>query len=1232
MLDKDDFTIPNGDDLPMHPFDSIHSPLNGTCLIEAGAGTGKTYTITTLVLRLILQEALLPEQILVVTFTTAATAELRDRVRRRLRDAKSILQDQSSGDAVLVELLDQCGSKDIALERLEDALANFDRMPVFTIHGFCQRILIEMAFETGSGFDTQLITDATSIIQGLVDDFWRKTWHQSPPELMAMALKTMKNPDDLAQYYRRYAIPDLKILPHSPDLAPVSCEAFREQCAEMRRQWRHCRNDILPLLYTPSLKANIYGSLDRPASLDGLNNKREEKIQSWMRLIDRWALPAANGYPLPEALTYFTQTKLDASIKKGTQGPQHVFFEGCDRLWEEAHRMETGMHQWLTALQVRFFAFMDEELKRYKHEKQVLFFDDLLLMVRHALQQDHSGRLKRLLRTRYRAALIDEFQDTDAVQYDIFSTLFGEHGHRMFMIGDPKQAIYSFRGADIFTYLHAARSAGRRYTLTQNWRSTPGMVQAVNMLFRQNPHPFVWPDITFQPATAAVAEAPPPRIEDVLTPLTIWFLDNPIGKNGRAAVNKKAASERIGIALADEVRRLVRTSAQAEGEVTFKDMAILVRTNRQAQEVKDCLAAANIPAVVYNAGSVFHRPEALDLRRVLEAVADPGAEKKVRTALTSRFFGRQGAELDFGDQAPTWWEETLDRFFRYRERWIEGGFIRMFRRLVVKEKISARLLAGPSGERYLTNVLHLAELLHQVSVERGMGVSELIQWLDMQRLQPSDTADAHQIRLESDDDAVTILTIHKSKGLEFPIVFCPFIWEGLGRLAPPALFNDGDHAGQRILDVGSADIEHNLARMAEERMAEALRLLYVALTRAKTRCYLVWGRLPSAEYSALAYLMYFGHDSHPGDIFWEKLQFMARTFLSRDSNQHRQDIVDLAQRSSGTIDVTKLPEMTVLPLGATDPPIHVSPPRIFARDHMPSWKIASFSSLIHHRQDDIEIIDDRLEGEGSLSKRFHTKEPDDASPSIGDIGRFEASARAGLFFHEILEQIDFSAPTSEVWSGVIEDRMQDYGFDFHWRDTIGGMVDRVVHTPLERKPEKPFILGQIPLQDRLNELEFHLPLRAIDATSLARAFSACRQPAFQGKLPLIMEQLDFSLSGGYLKGYIDLVFRHDGRYFIADWKSNHLGDTFTDYRPSLLTEVMETEFYFLQYHIYTLALDQYLRSCDPDYAYENDFGGVFYFFIRGMGPPSGPSTGVFFDCPAVELLRDLRRTLLISPS
>ncbi|MEE4113909.1 MAG: PD-(D/E)XK nuclease family protein, partial [Desulfobacteraceae bacterium] len=310
------------------------------------------------------------------------------------------------------------------------------------------------------------------------------------------------------------------------------------------------------------------------------------------------------------------------------------------------------------------------------------------------------------------------------------------------------------------------------------------------------------------------------------------------------------------------------------------------------------------------------------------------------------------------------------------------------------------------------------------------------------------------------------------------------------------------------------------------------------------------------------------------------------------------------------------------------PPTSVENSRIFRRPAKPPWKIASFSSLVHHRHDDAEIPEDRLEGQETGRERFQVAETGDPSRSIGDIARFEASARAGLFFHELLEKIDFTAVSPDPqWLGLVENRIRHYGFDRYWREPVIAMLQRVIHTPLQNHDGASYALQQVLPRHRLNELAFHLPLGAVDAASLGQAFSACRQPVFQGRLPMLMSQLNFTLSGGYLKGYIDLVLRHDQRYFIVDWKSNLLGGLFEDYRPPRLAEVMESDFYFLQYHLYTLALDQYLRSSCPDYSYQRDFGGVYYLFIRGMRSFAGSTSGVFFDRPAPELIGDLRRAL-----
>jgi exodeoxyribonuclease V beta subunit len=1013
--------------------------------------------------------------------------------------------------------------------------------------------------------------------------------------------------------------------------APPSMEAFRAQWSQIRGHWPSCRDDVLALLTSPDLKANIYGRLTDSDHRGAYPSPREEKIQTWAGELDRWMRSPTNAFPPPEALVYFTPDKLVPSAKKGAAVPRHSFFEQCERIQEEARRLEEQLQAWLVGTLVSFFHAMETGLRQIKQAQQVLFFDDLLMKVHEALQHKGNSALKRMLQARYRAVLIDEFQDTDAIQYAIFNDLFGGGEHLMAMIGDPKQAIYSFRGADIFTYLQAAQNAAQRYTLTRNWRSTPGMVDAQNSLFGHCKTPFLWPEIAYHQAMAVAAGPSNGKGEAPSPSLTVWFLDNPYVTTRRRTFNKQTAGQHILATLASEVRRLATTSPPEEGCATFKDMAVLVRTNRQAQEVKRCLSEAGVPAVIYNAGSVFHQPEALDLRRLLWAVADPSSENRLRTVLATPLFGCRSDTLVFDAKVPDWWAALVDRFFGYRELWQRDGFIRMFRQLAVEEQIAARLLAGRGGERYITNVLHLAELLHRASLERGLGIGELIQWLDVRRIQANDTADAHQMRLESDDQAVTIMTVHKSKGLEFPIVFYPFAWEGSPLPRPPAFCHQDNRGGNRLLDLGSDQLERNLARMGEEQLAEEIRLLYVAVTRAKERCYLAWGPLPSSEHSPLAYLLYGDGDDNAKAEAQEIRLKIAAALRGADGTTYRAPFETLVRQSQGVLALVDLPEASSGHRPALFNPEALPEPhaRQYKRGPMPVWKVASFSSFISRRRDDGEILEGGLEKEDPYGESLPSEAHGDPTRDIGEIARFEAGPRAGIFLHEILEKIDFTETASQAWQDIIEERLQVHGFDSRWQNAIRNMIERVVRAPLVANTDKPFALRQIANANRLNELEFHLPLRAVDAASLARVFAGRRQTAFEGKLNGLLEQLAFSLSGGYLKGFIDLVFRHDGRFFIADWKSNLLGNSFDAYHPRRLVDVMAADYYFLQYHIYALALDRYLRSCLPNYDYAKHFGGVFYLFIRGMGPPTGLSAGVFYDCPARELMQKLKKALIL---
>jgi exodeoxyribonuclease V beta subunit len=355
----------------------------------------------------------------------------------------------------------------------------------------------------------------------------------------------------------------------------------------------------------------------------------------------------------------------------------------------------------------------------------------------------------------------------------------------------------------------------------------------------------------------------------------------------------------------------------------------------------------------------------------------------------------------------------------------------------------------------------------------------------------------------------------------------------------------------------------------------------------------------------------------------------ARAFENDDGDAHRQAGEALAGLSDGTIAIVDMPDEGPTHFSAAGPPASGYEARHFRRDPMPVWKIASFSSLVSKRPDHGEILDRDMDREEVHADIPQTTVRQGSSRTIGEMARFEAGPRAGVFLHDILENIDFTASDTKTWEEVIEDRMLVHGINRRWKHVICEMLGRVVNTPLNTEKGRPFGLKQVAIQDRINEMEFHLPLRALDAVTLERVFAGNGSTSFQGKLDGLVEQLAFSLSGGYLKGFIDLVFRHDGRYFIIDWKSNHLGDSFDSYHPDRLADIMVSDFYFLQYHIYVMALDRYLRTTCRGYAYEKDFGGVFYCFIRGMGPSPGGPSGIFFDCPDPDLMQRLDKIMLL---
>jgi exodeoxyribonuclease V beta subunit len=1177
----------------------FETPLTGISLIEASAGTGKTHTITDLYVRLIIETECQVSQILVVTFTVAATAELRDRIRRRLLTAHQACSGQRVADTFCEQLLMAYPQPDQALQRLDHALRGFDEAAIYTIHGFCERVLTDRAFESGMPFVSELLTDERELLQEVVDDFWRRTVYDASPLFVRYLLDSGGSPEQLLGIIHPYiGRPYLQVVPseYTGEQSTVQIEAaFAEAYRDVRALWQTAATEVEEILSTSE-------ALNR-------NRYRLSSIPTW---INEMATYLALETPAPglfDTFDRFTARRLATALKRGHQSPQHPFFTACDRLGAAHEQLDSAYTQRCYALKVTLWEFCQQELRRRKRRRQAVSYDDLLLNLEEALQRPQGHELAAALRHRYPVALIDEFQDTDPVQYRIFRQIYQGTTAPVFFVGDPKQAIYSFRGADIFAYLRACRDVDRHYTLDVNWRSDPGLIQAVNTLFASVHRPFLFDDIMFHPVQPAPQQAEALHEQDCqVSQLRLWFLE---GRDGGGRINKTEATFLAAQATAGEIARLLTLGAHGAAQVGSRalsggDIAVLVRTHREGRVVRDALLRQRVASVQLGQDNVFNSWEAMELERVLQAVANPGSESLLRGALATVMLGHTGEQIYAMSEDEQLWEDRVAAFYDYHYLWRDRGFAALLRTLLSQEHVAPRLLGFQDGERRLTNLLHLAELLQAAADRQRTGMEGLLKWLEERRQTEASEDEEEQLRLESDEHLVKIVTIHKSKGLEYPIVFCPFLWSGgLWSLQEPTLsFHHPDEEYQPALDLGSSRLDASRVYACHEEAAENLRLLYVALTRARHCCYIVWGAVRDIETAPLAWLL---HQPTLGDdcLSMATLEAYVKT---RSEADLRADIERYAARANGSVRIAPLPNDAGEPYRPPPQPERPLAARSFPGLLQSRWQITSFSSLVtgtgaelpdHDALTPLTVLEPQMPEQRT---RF----------------TFPRGVRAGTCFHAMFERLDFTQSERGTLDPVVEQCLAEYGFEAEWTPVVADMVQRVLTAPLDTA--QSLSLQQVSCARRLNEMAFYYPVGDLTDEGLRRLLSA--HDFAIGPIRQEIERLAFAPTRGYMKGFIDLVFEANGRYYLADYKSNWLGNTIEAYRVEALQQVMAQEMYYLQYVIYTLAVHRYLRLRLPEYDYDIHFGGVFYLFLRGMDPQF-PTYGVFHDRPAQPLIAAL---------
>jgi exodeoxyribonuclease V beta subunit len=1190
----------------MHQLNHTTVALSGINLIEASAGTGKTYAIASLYLRLLVETELLPEQILVVTYTEAATQELRSRIRNRIREALEVMEGGDTKDAFLEGLYEKATLTGLKRVRdlLERALGAFDTASIFTIHGFCLRALQDNAFESGSLYDTELVTDQTELLRDIVEDFWRMHFFREPAPLLGYTLRNRQSPATFISLLKNlHAGTGVEVI---PDFSEEQIEALDRECRaayqETSALWQRERDSITELLRTGK---GLKRSQD---------TYRADLLEPLFADMDEF-VAGGNPCDLFGDFKKFTASGIVEGTKLKNTPPDHPLFGSCQRL-------QGAVQSRFLALKAELVCYYRKSLPLRKRLSNIRFFDDLLEDLYRALLSDGGGAiLAGLLRARYRAALIDEFQDTDPVQYEIFRSIYAGSDLPLFLIGDPKQALYSFRGADIFAYMRAARevSEERRFTLTENWRSDPPLLDAFNTLFDNERRPFLYDEILYHPLAAGNREQKESGDAAESEPMQLWFMDSSYQKSGMLTVEDAGAF--ASKAVAGEIVRLLQDGSILVGgkPLAAGDIAVIVRTHRQAATVLKALSASGISGVMQSDKSIFETREAEEMRILLLAFGDPGNEAKVRAALVTDLLGRSGNDIAGLLDDELLWTECLREFRNYHEIWLQRGCMVMSRELMAREGIRGRLLGYADGERRLTNILHCFELLHREEHERGSGMEGLIAWFS-ERLGAECEQDEHQIRLETDEAAVKIVTVHVSKGLEYPVVFCPFLWGGANRKGEVVMFHD-EH-WRLVKDFGSPDLDFHRSLAGKESLAESLRLLYVALTRAKSRCYLFAGKI-RAELSPINYLLHASLDTRESE---NQATALAPEMKVMTAESMSGQLQALAESSGGTIGFNRMmreeaescPSLprTTLPEGSEPPML-----RRFNGTLDTSWRVSSFTSFSHHdsgRQQPSAELPDRDESRVAVELPI-------AATSGEGIFTFPRGAQAGIFMHGIFEKLDFAAPSDEAVSELVAQGLARYGYKPEWQEHITKMVHNVLGSPLS---PTGFTLGALRKGSWSTELEFFFPLSFINSSQLAEILESHDLLSGGIDLALLAESLHFKPVKGMLMGFMDMVFEQDGRYYLLDWKSNHLGNTLDDYGEDGMRMAMQKNLYPLQYLLYSVALNRYLSLRLKNYRYNSHFGGVIYVFLRGVSMEHGEERGFFRDVPSQGLIEALTNLLI----
>lgn len=1162
---------------------------DGRTLIEASAGTGKTWTIAALYLRLLLEDGRTPRQIVVTTFGDAAAQELRERVRRNIQWALNCSASSTGTASVSPQEAwlrsrwadcDEVGEQD--QKRLLTALAELDVAPITTLHSLCRRILTEHPFACGMPFSIGQLVASETVLEEVAADQWRHLqqcededtlWQAAQPLLASGRMKL--TPAWLRQQIAAclkpgVSLPDASATAQRPDLSwgpRVRCivegDVYLNKTAKLRRFLEALAQYIEDPAFIP----------------DG------DTLEGWENA------PAATG------------------VKKAVLNAPEL-----TEVLALAAECATPARAELEAREAAFFAQLAQAARQQMQQRlqtrNQLTYDDLLTRVHDALVREQAAGTRVLADALYQAwpvALVDEFQDTDGIQYGILDAVYsdaqGASRGRLVMIGDPKQAIYGFRGGDIHAYLRAAARASDddRLTLGTNHRSSRPLVAALNELYAACGHALTDQGsaaIGYQPVEASNRRDGTPYWigEDVCDkPLSIHYLANcPDGAEERRRLALETCANQIAELLESGKHRI------GEHRVSPSDIAVLLPTHHVIAQLRGLLRERRVPCVSASRASVFATDTARELQILLYAIANPGAIRPLRAAVATRLWGASFDELREWVDDPVRWQGIAETFRELHGVWQAQGVLAITERLIAREAMHRRFLATVDGERTLTDLRHLGELLQEQAANMA-GPEELIAWLDERRRlsagQDDEGGDVAQLRMESDSACVRLMTLHASKGLEFPIVFLPLMWAHGERDNASLWVVTNPHTGERQLQGNDAAKQAFLLEQQDERF----RVLYVAMTRAIHACHVM--ALPPdrpAKRGSVATLK--GTKRTALDVMMERAGAAVLDPELAGRTPHIDWVAGWA------------PDTAVLfhgasKLGSSDRLARPEP----ASGGGPLPSRHSFSSLnrVHNVAPAVEeasAADESLPSgsthatahEGSGENPEGMREPHPALKAL----RVVRGTEFGNAVHAVFENREVGQPVT-TQGALVRQCLADAGArvpasaaDFVPR--LAERLDAALAAPLGLQTAPGLQLGQVSGSDLCPEMRFNL---ALGEVSLATLRDACVRHGYAHLVPN-----DRRTISGFLNGAIDLVFHHEGLFHVLDYKGNDLGDAIEGYEGPALDAAMQAAGYPFQALIYSVAVDRYLRQrMGASYRRGEHLGECVYLFIRaaGLSPTAG---------------------------